>query len=153
MKPRKVRKSFCLVSWVLTLALTLSPLLGQNPPAPGLTPVEVSDDSVTEPVRESADATLGTPVPVESPVSYRGALFPIVAKRSTLTMPAFPPPRTAYQEPKSPGSSRWVILAVIGGAAAVVAAILLWPHSGDKPEPVGTVLAPGTPAVAAPGGR
>src|SRR5436190_10397568 len=104
------RKSSWAISWILALALTVSPLVAQNPPEPNSTAVEGSDDS--------ASATA----------------FPVVERNSTpLAAPAPAPAQPRAADELSPaGKSKWVILATIVVTGAVIAAILLL-HGGKKP--------------------
>ena len=139
MKSRRIRKSSSVMSWILALALTLSPVMAQSPLSPG----------ITEAVRESGEPTAGSLVPLELLFPKTGPAFADVTKHSTLMM-AFPAPRSSFQEPKAPGNSKWIILAAIVVTGAVVGAILLFPNGGDKskpPGPEGTVITAGTPTV------
>ena len=99
----------------------------------------------------SGVSTPDTSVPIEVALSRAAAAFPIVAKRSTTLSFPTPKPASAAQEPKAPGDSKWVVLAALAATGAVVAAIMLWPDGGGKSkQPAGTVIVPGTPAIATP---
>jgi len=109
---------------ILSLALTVSPVMAQTTPAPKeeTTMVEVHPPTP----RPAASTEMGQKVP-DRPVL---AAFP-PSDNST------PPGRT----------SRAAMFAVIVGGAAVVAAIILAMRGGNTPA---TVLTPGTATVGAP---
>lgn len=143
------RKS-SMLSWTLVLTLTLSPVMAQNL-SPADSSADVSSGSMTEGVRDSDDSSVSIAVPVEPRVIEARAAFQNVIKRS-ITMPPLtaPAPRRAFPRGQAPGDSRWIILAGLIGAGIITAVILLWP---DGQDPVGTVITPGPPAVAVPGGQ
>jgi hypothetical protein len=133
--------------------------MAQNPPAPVLklsAPREEEIPNVGQDV--SPDSVVSTSVLTTLPAILPEATFSEVAGGSTAaTLPATmaTPPAEVGQHSDSPGGeTKWVILAAIVTAAAVIAAILLFPHRGKKPQaqqgPVGTVIAAGTPTVATP---
>jgi hypothetical protein len=71
-----------------------------------------------------------------------------------MSRPAAAMPRQG-SDTESPGETKWIILATIVGTAAVVGIIMLLRGFGGGDStpsagPVGTILAPGTPAVNAP---
>jgi hypothetical protein len=157
-----------ITAWVLTVALSVSPLMAQNPPAPEVKPVapqsgetssagEQNDecDSPT-PVLAEEGTPPGTSAHVASPGSAPEATFPTVAKRSTVptsaaSAPSAPPRRGS----NSPGESKWVILAALVAAGATVAAILLFRGFGgngddESEDRVGTVISAGPPSVNTP---
>jgi hypothetical protein len=100
----------------------------------------------------------------ELPKAKTVAAFPAVARNSTLPVPSlFPPapgkPGTPGTLPPSgnnaPGQSKWVILAALVITGAVVGTILLLRGIGggddsSHPNPTGTVIVAGTPAVSTP---
>src|SRR5438132_5387511 len=100
MKKQRLRKSFCAISWILAVALTVSPLAAQNPQEPSSTAAD-------------GDTTAKT--------------FPNVEKDSTpLAASSAPAPQPRTEDELSPpGKSKWVILAAIVVTGAVIAAILL----------------------------
>jgi hypothetical protein len=141
-------KRSSIVCWTLAVALTVSPLMAQNPPAPSFkmsAPLEEAIPNAPQDV--SPDSVMSTSVLIALPATLPEAAFPEVARTSTAT--ALPP--EARQNSDSPGETKWVILAAIVTTAAVIAAILLFPHKGKKSQgPLGTVIAAGTPTVATP---
>ena len=151
-------KSFLAMAWILAVALIVTPLMAQNPPAQGLMPTANEDDEATSNTQQDAtsavtgqsSAPLGTSVLVALPVTRAGAAFPNVANRSILITPPSTEQRNAVSKPA--GETKWIILAAVVITGAVVAAILLFPgHKGDKSNgPAGTILAAGTPAIGIP---
>ena len=151
--------------WILAVALTVSPLMAQNPPAPEVKPVapqsgetssagEQSDerDSTTPVIVEEA-APLTTSANVALPGSAPEAPFPTVAKRSTVPTSAASAP--GRRGSNNPGESKWIILAALVAAGATVAAILLFRGFGgngddESEERVGTIISAGSPSVNTP---
>jgi hypothetical protein len=98
----------------------------------------------------------------ELPKAKTVTAFPAVARSSTLPIPSlFPPaPGKPGTQPSSgnnaPGQSKWVILAALIVTGAVVGTILLLRGIGgggddsSHPNPTGTVIVAGTPAVSTP---
>ncbi len=157
------RSSFVL-SWILAVALTVAPLMAQQPHAPVTTQTpevqtseeaQVPQEEATQeaPVVGENGEPVGTPVPVESKATTPESTFPNVEKNSTpLSNPTSSPQPSSSN---TPGESKWIILAVLITTAAVVGAVLLFRgfgggKSSPKSPPVGTVLTPGTPTVNAP---
>jgi hypothetical protein len=151
MKLRHAKWSF-LVSWIITVALTLSPVMAQ-------TVTDQGPSSVTPQPNDAAETTkdIGTPVGdsfvlPELPLDKTATAFPTVSRNSTLpgALPAFPTPSSN----EAPGQSKWIVTAVIVGAAVITAIILLlhgWGGGDDKPHPPnGTIIAAGPPSVSAP---
>jgi len=161
------RRSTGLVSWILAAALTVSPLVAQNPPELGSKPVAIENhDAAGDPQdqdrTEPATAVASTATPTEEAVAPNvsgdtgtGAPYTGVAEASTPAS-AGTSTGTHAQEPRvsSPGESKWIILAAIVVTGAVVAAILLLRGFGgghkSHPETVGTVITAGPPTVSTP---
>jgi hypothetical protein len=83
--------------------------------------------------------------------SFSGVAGSSTAATAPSAAPTAPDPAPAKEnsESSAPGESKWIILAAIVTTAAVVAAILLFPHfRGHKP--VGTVITAGTPTIGTP---
>lgn len=172
MESRHARSS-SVISWILAIALTVSPLMAQSPSAPekDTTENQAGNGTVSvpaegsqapaAPVVDESSAAVGTSVHTELPVFRPPAKFPGVYRHSTpLSSPATPGAAAAAagargDDSMSPGQSKWIITAVIVGTAAVVGIILLLRGFGggsEKPKgPAGTILAPGTPSVTVPG--
>src|SRR5262245_30498493 len=119
------------VSWVLILALTVSPVLAQNPqpsnPSDGNPAVfTAGQTAVNDTTTNAVDidsvpvaALALAPLPL---TGLRPALLNVVASPIPAAAPA---PASKPAEFEAPGKSKWVILATIIGTAAVVGAILL----------------------------
>lgn len=147
MKLRGPKPSFA-VTWILVAALTVAPLMAQDPmPAADPKPVETEHDkaSADTPLVEDDDTHSGTPVLAEPLPPGPEPKVPTVDKRSTLKAVPLGSPRGSRAD-DAPGESKWIITAVLIGAAAVTGIILLlrgW-GGGDKS---GTVIGAGQPSV------
>ncbi len=146
------------VSWTITLALTLSPVMAQ-------TTQDAASVSVAPQNEESADSAKGQQSPIvdnpvlpELPKAKTATAFPTVALSSTLPTvnPAPGKPTTQPRSVDAPGQSKWVILAALIVTGAVVGVILLLrgigggDDSSHPSNPLGTVIAAGTPSVSTP---
>jgi hypothetical protein len=111
--------------------------------------------------RDQQTPSVDNSVLPELPKAKTVTAFPAVARNSTLPMPSlFPPaPGKPGTQPSSgnnaPGQSKWVILAALVITGAVVGTILLLRGIGggddsSHPNPTGTVIVAGTPAVSTP---
>jgi hypothetical protein len=141
-------KLYAVIAWIVTLALSLSPVMAQN----AQEQVEVSKDN--------SNPIVDTSVLPELPLATTATAFPAVARDSTLPSAAAPIP-TNPTNPSSTdvspgGKTKWIILATIIITAAVVGTILLLRGFGggdDKPHPPsppGTIITAGPPSVSAP---
>jgi hypothetical protein len=123
----KRMSSFVLPS-ILSLALTVSPVLAQSPT------VSRSDDTKADAEKTNAPMSSGQTLDQKN----IGNGVPVLSE--------LPPSDTS----NPPGrTSRGMIIGLIVGGAAVVAALILAFHGGDKTT--GTVLTPGTATVNPPG--
>ena len=143
---------YSVVAWIITLALSLSPVMAQNA------------QQTAETAQDTGSPTVDTSVLPELPLTATtAAAFPAAARNSTL--PAAPtaapdsvpsPKPNPNANPDAPGQSKWVILAAIIITGAVVATILLIHGGGDDhshphpPAPTGTIITAGTPAITTP---
>jgi len=150
------------MSWTITLAITLSPVMAQSTQdaaSVSIAPQKEEPAGIAKDQQTPGVDNSGLP---ELPKAKVVTAFPVVARNSTLPIPAvFPPaPGTPGTQPSSgsnaPGQTRWVILATLLITGAVVGTILLLrgigggDDSSHPPNPVGTVIAAGTPAVSTP---
>lgn len=141
------------MSSIITIALSLSPVMAQSTPEAGsaVTPAQVDDTATT--VKESRNPIMDTSVLQELPLGATASTFPDVTRNSTPA--AAPIPTKPGSDVEPGGQSKWVILAAIIITGAVVGTILLLRGfgGGDKskpPSPTGTIITAGTPSVAVP---
>ena len=143
-----------LLCWVLTVALTTSPVLAQDSiesganaigmpsrePAPGVQQRSVQDNAI--PLLDELGNPMRTPLHFLARSNSGGGGIPNVTARSTARpMSAFPRPQS---ESNAQGESKWLITAILVGAGIATAVILLL-RSGP-----GTVLEAGQPTVNTP---
>ena len=153
-----------MLTWILAVALTLQPVAAQNPQAPVPTQGEETPNGPPPVVQEAAtpvvgedDSTEGTAITNASPAADPEATFSQVTKNSTpLANPTSAPNPAPPEQSDSPGESKWIILAALITAGAIIGAILLFRgfgggKSSPKSGPVGTILTPGTPTINPPG--
>ena len=138
-------KLYAVMAWIVTLALSLSPVMAQN----AQEQVQISKDKL--------NPIVDTSVLPELPLGTTAAAFPAVSRDSTLPSASAPSPTKPSSTDVSPGGkSKWIILAAIIITAAVVGTILLLHGGGggdDKPHPPstpGTIITAGPPSVSAP---
>ncbi len=158
-----------LTSWILAIALTVSPLMAQNAVAPSVQPASSQhDDGASGETRQPAEAAEvipgGTNDPIlesavlpETKVAKAATELPGVAGSSTpsaVPLGAKPaaPPAGSEGSTKAPGESKWIITAVVVGTAIAVGIILLlrgWhKNKGQESQgPLGTIITAGTPSV------
>jgi len=140
-----------LVSWIITAALSISPVMAQTVADQGSNSVAPQHNEAAVSIKDMINPIVDSLVLPELPLARTATAFPAVSRSSTLpaALPAFPKPST-----EAPGQSKWIITAVIVGAAVVTAIILLlhgWGGGSDKPQPPnGTIIAAGPPSVSAP---
>src|SRR5690349_21102341 len=118
-------KLYVVMAWIVTLALSLSPVMAQN----AQEQVETSKDKLN-PIAD-------TSVMQELPLATTATAFPAVSRDSTLPSASAPNPTKPSSTDVSPGGkSKWLILAAIIVTAAVVGTILLLHGGGgdDKPH-------------------
>jgi hypothetical protein len=150
------------MSWTITLALTLSPVMAQSTQDAASVSVAPQKEEPAGIAKDQQTPVVDNSVLPELPKAKTVSAFPAVARNSTLPAPTlFPPaPGKPGTLPPSgnnaPGQSKWVILAALVITGAVVGTILLLrgigggDDSSHPPKPVGTVIAAGTPAVSTP---
>ena len=150
------------VSWTITLALTLSPVMAQSTQDAASGSIAPQKEEPAGVARDQQTSGVDNSVLPELPKAKTVTAFPAVARSSTLPVPSVFPPAPGHPgtQPSSgnnaPGQSKWVILAALVISGAVVGTILLLRGIGGgddpshPPNPVGTVIAAGTPAVSTP---
>jgi hypothetical protein len=154
-------KSSFILSWILAVALTLSPVMAQTQNSPGPIPTSeeqttsasqqqvIPEEDSTTPVVVDAGDAVGTPVPEGLPLAQPEAAYPKVERTSTMLAGR----SSSQQQSKadSPGKSKWIVLAALIATGAVVAAVLLFRgFGGDDDDPETTVITAGPPTVNAP---
>jgi hypothetical protein len=148
------------LSWILVITLTLSPLIAQSRQAAGISDAldstgdndsalggqQVTTENHADPaVRE--DAAAHARVPLLMPTTAVGLPYPTTVPKS---MPSrFP---GSQSDGKAPGETKWVVLAILLAAGTGVALyyLLRGIGGGDSSGPVGTVISAGPPAVTNP---
>jgi hypothetical protein len=151
------------MSWTITLALTLSPVMAQSTQDAASVSIAPQNEEPTGIAKDQQTPIVDNSVLPELPKAKTVTAFPTVARNSTLPLPtAFPAaPGKPGTQPSSghdaPGQSKWVILAALVITGAVVGVILLLRGLGGGGDdshspnnPLGTVIAAGTPAVSTP---
>jgi len=151
------------MSWTITLALTLSPVMAQSTQDAASVSVAPQTEEPTGIAKDQQTPIVDNSVLPELPKAKTVTAFPTVARNSTLPLPTvFPPaPGKPGTQPSSghdaPGQSKWVVLAALVITGAVVGVILLLRGLGGGGDdshspnnPLGTVIAAGTPAVSTP---
>jgi len=149
-----------LVSWTITLALTLSPVMAQSTHDAASVSVAPQNIEPADVVKDQQTPAVDNSALPELPKAKTATGFPTVARSSILPLPAFPaaagqPSTQPRSGNDAPGQSKWVVLAALITAGAVVGVILLLRGLGGgddshSPNTVGTVIAAGTPAVSTP---
>jgi hypothetical protein len=127
--------SFIATSWVVILALAVSPLMAQDPQS---APLPAQDE----------ETRAAAPQVHEFKITPAGSTFSPLAGSSTSSSAALPEEK---QKSDAPGQTKWVILAALIGAGAVTGIILLlrgW--GGGDSQKTGTIISAGEPSVAAP---
>ena len=146
------------LTWILAIALTLSPVMAQTqnsqPPTPTeeqeatpLPPVPHEDPAI--PVVSENGNPVGTTVPTESPEAQLEAPYPKVTRTSTMLAGSTSSQKQQSQA-DSPGKSKWIVLAALLATGAVVAAVLLFRGFGGGDDEDATVITAGPPSVNAP---
>jgi hypothetical protein len=152
------------MSWTITLALTLSPVMAQSTQDAASISIAPQNDEPAAIAKDQQTPGVDNSVLPELPKAKTVTAFPAVARNSTIPMPSlFPPapgkPGMPGTQPSSgnnaPGQSKWVILAALVITGAVVGTILLLRGIGggddpSHPNPTGTIIVAGTPAVSTP---
>jgi len=124
------------LSWILVLTLTLSPLMAQEVQTPRL--------KINNTAEHFDNTLLGNSI-----------LMSLPSRSAAAAMPAMP------SSNDSPGRNKSIIIGILILAGVTTAVILLWPsgHDDKKPVPVAapvtpvptaTILAAGTPSVNTP---
>ena len=123
------------LSWILVLTLTLSPLLAQEAQTPKL--------KINNSAEHFDNTLLGNSI-----------LMSLPSRSAAAAMPAMP------SSNDSPGKNKSIIIGILILAGVTTAVILLWPSGHDKkpvpvaapvtPVPSSTILAAGTPNVNTP---
>jgi hypothetical protein len=154
-------KSSFIMTWILSVALTLSPVMAQTQNSPG--PIATDDEQATStsqqevlpegsttPVVVADGDSVGTPVPAASSQTQPEAAYPKVERTSTMLASQSSSPTQSQAD--SPGKSKWIVLAALIATGAVVAAVLLFRGfgGGDDEDPETTVITAGPPTVNAP---
>jgi hypothetical protein len=144
-----------LVAGIITVALSLSPVMAQTTANQSSNSFAPQHNEVAETTKDTGNPIVDSIVLPELPLAKTAMPFPRVSRNSTPSAAsAFPtPPKPSSDD--APGQSKWIITATIVGAAAVTAIILLLRGFGgggdDKPHPpTGTIIGAGTPSVSAP---
>jgi hypothetical protein len=122
------RLSSFLLPPILSLTLTLSPVMAQSPSAPK------SDTAAADGQETAATPQSSQELDQKNTDKQTPALAALPSQDSST-----PPGKT---------SKALVVVLIVAGAAAIAAIILAFHHGGGT---TGTVLAPGTPTVAPPG--
>jgi hypothetical protein len=149
------------VSWTITLALTLSPVMAQSTQDAASVSIGQQKEAPAAIAKDQQAPAVDNTVLPELPKAKTVTAFPAVARSSTLPIPSlFPPaPGKPDTQPSSgnnaPGQSKWIILAALVITGAVVGTILLLRGIGggddsSHPSPTGTVIVAGPPAVSTP---
>ena len=149
------------MSWTITLALTLSPVMAQSTQDAASVSIGQQKEEPVAIAKDQQTPAVDNSVLPELPKAKAVTAFPAVARSSTLPIPSlFPPaPGKPDTQPSSgnnaPGQSKWIILAALVITGAVVGTILLLRGIGggddsSHPNPTGTVIVAGTPAVSTP---
>ena len=136
-----------ILPWILSFALTLSPVMAQNaakPKTPEIKVVEIDRDEAVELARQRV---LREPIPEPAPEGMPVLFNVPPADRAAAS--AFPTQGALPQAQPGGKKDKGIILAIIGGVAAAVLLALLLGGDDDEPEagPVPTILTPGTPTV------
>lgn len=141
------------MSWTIAIALSLSPVMAQNTADPGSSAAVQQSENSPAVAKESANPTVDISVLPELPLASTATAFPDVTRNSTPA--AAPLPTQPAPSSDAPGQSKWVILAALIIAGAVVGTILLirgLGGGGDKKPPAqtGTIITAGPPSVSVP---
>ena len=150
-----------LVSWTITLALTLSPVMAQSTQDAASVSIGQQKEEPAAVAKDQQAPAVDNSVLPELPKAKTVTAFPTVARSSTLPIPSVFPPAPGHPgtQPSSgnnaPGQTKWVILAALIITGAVVGTVLLLRGIGggddsSHPNPTGTVIVAGTPAVSTP---
>jgi hypothetical protein len=148
------------MSWIITIALTLAPVMGQSTADTNSARVEPHKEEPAELAKDSQNPIVDISVLPELPLAATAPEFPDVSRNSTPAAAPIPAPQTKPGGNVEPGGkSKWTILAALIIAGAVVGVILLLRGFGggdDKskpatPTPTGTIITAGTPSVNVPG--
>lgn len=139
-------KLCAVMSWTITIALSLSPLMAQGTLDSGSSAAVQPAENPSDVAKESSNPIVDIPVLPELPLATTATVFPGVTRSSTPA--AAPLPARPTRENDAPGQSKWVILAAIIIGAAVVGTILLL--RGNDKKPTQTIIAAGTPSVSVP---
>jgi hypothetical protein len=152
-------ESSFVLTWILTVALTLSPVMAQtqNPQRP----IATDDEEATSiaqheepredpapPVDGESGNPGGTAVPTGSTEAQPEASYPKVERTSTMLAGSASGQQKSRAD--SPGKSKWIILAALLATGAVVAAVLLFRGFGGGDDEEATVITAGPPSVNAP---
>jgi hypothetical protein len=164
-------KTSFITSWILAIALTISPVLAQNPPVPDSSPAPADSKETTPDDQDNKKREAVPPLPDADPNAaatpdlnaatdtHAGPPFSTVDDASTSPISSSP---GAVSQPavSNPAESKWIITAAIVAGAVVVGIILLLRgigggggHKSSTPPaapPLGTVIGAGSPTVSAP---
>ena len=129
--------------WILSFALSLSPVLAQDVATREIKVVEIDKDEALELARQRVLRDPAEEEPDGMPILFDVPPSDSVAESSFPTQAVLP-----QSEP--PGKrDKGIIIAILGGiGVAVLIAMLL--RGGDDPEEEATILTPGTPTVNTP---
>ena len=146
------------MSWTITIALSLAPVMAQTAADPGSAGIAPHDEETAASAKDSTDPIVDTTVLPELPLAATAPAFPNVSRNSIPTTAPNTPKPGPDVEPG--GKSKWTILAALVIAGAIVGTILLlrgWGGGNDKPKPPappatqGTIITAGTPSISVPG--
>jgi hypothetical protein len=146
------------MSWTITIALSLAPVMAQNTTDTHSSGTTQSAAEAAGPAKDSTNPIVDTSVLPELPLAATAPVFPGMSRNSTPT--AAPLPTKPGTDIEPGGRSKWTILAALIIAGAVVGTILLLrglgggndkPSPSKPPSPTGTIITAGTPSVSVPG--
>jgi hypothetical protein len=146
------------MSWTITIALSLAPVMAQNATDTISAGTAQSAVEAAGAAKDSPNPIVDTSVLPELPLASTAPVFPNVSRNSTPT--AAPNPTQPRPGIEPGGRSKWTILAALIIAGAVVGTILLLrglgggndkPSPSKPPSPTGTIITAGTPSVSVPG--